>query len=88
MDETNQSLLQRSRAMMAEGLDTEAVLSFLRKRGLSKIESIKAIRELQGVRLSEAKGIVHLSRAWNDVQTADEAFHDAWQQATEQHNRG
>jgi ribosomal protein L7/L12 len=53
----------------------QGFLRELRNRGAFQIESIKAVRQLGGVSLGEAKKIVHFSQAWEDTREASEALH-------------
>ena len=53
----------------------DTVLERLRSEGFSQTESIKATVERLGLRLPEAKRIVHLSSAWSDVRSGNESFH-------------
>ena len=48
--------------MLADGSDIENVLTFLRSNQLSKIDSIKVVRELMDLSLAEAKGMYILAR--------------------------
>lgn len=48
------------------GADRETVLVFLREKGFNKIDSIKTIRPLYGLSMSEAKDLVDQSAAWSD----------------------
>ena len=63
--------------MLSEGAEIEEVISTLRRNGLSKVESIKAVAELTGNSLREAKEAVHLSLTWRDAHEAGEDLHDA-----------
>lgn len=68
--------LSTCRTLRAKGSTVEDVLLFLRRAGFWKLESIKALRDLEGMTISEAKAAVHLSPVWSDRYEADEAFHD------------
>jgi ribosomal protein L7/L12 len=61
--------------MLNNGHDIENVLLFLREKGCTKTESIKAVMDLQGTSLREAKSIIHFSRAWKDTRQKDDDFH-------------
>ena len=58
--------------------DYDAVLKHLRDKGISKLESIKAIREFCGVSLGEAKRIATESEVWEDTLGDSEKLHDAF----------
>lgn len=53
----------------------DTVLERLRAEGFSQAQSIKATVERLGVSLAEAKRIVHLSPAWEDMRLANERLH-------------
>jgi ribosomal protein L7/L12 len=63
--------------MLSEGAEIEEVISTLRRKGVSKVESIKAVAELTGDSLLEAKQTVHSSLTWRDAYEAGERLHDA-----------
>lgn len=67
--------------MVASGKDTEAILTFLRKIGCSKIDSIRLLIPLRDLSLAEAKQIVHFSETWKDTRQADEEF--SWSAASD-----
>lgn len=54
----------------------EEVISTLRSNGFSKVNSIKAVAELTGRSLLEAKEVVHSSLTWRDAHEAGEHLHD------------
>ena len=76
--------VEGARRMLADGASIEEVLVFLRQHEYSKIASIKAVRQLLGVDLREAKRIVHLSDAWQDRRQQDDEFHEALEEAVRQ----
>ncbi len=84
MDGDMEGLIKQARPMLAAGASIEEVLAFLRQHEYSKIASIKAVRQLQGVDLREAKRIVHLSDAWQDRRQQDDEFHEALEEAARQ----
>ncbi|HET6932775.1 MAG TPA: hypothetical protein VFI45_20790 [Candidatus Acidoferrum sp.] len=52
--------------LAAAGADCEVILVFLRERKLDKIDSIKTIRLLYNLSMSEAKDLIDHSAAWSD----------------------
>ena len=70
------AVIQQCRQKMAEGKNLEDVLSFLRKQGLSKVESIRMVSELKDTSVADSKQLVHLSNSWSDTRGRDEAFHE------------
>ena len=69
-------LLRSARQMQLRGRSVEEILVSLRDEGASAMESIKAMRELLGISLGEAKDLVHHSHAWSDLRGLHEAVHD------------
>lgn len=59
----------------------DIVLERLRTEGFSQVQAIKATVERLGVPLAEAKQIVHLSKAWADVRSENDRFHQALDEA-------
>ena len=67
--------------MFERGDDVEAVLRFLRQRGCSKLDSIKALVASKEMNLADAKRVAHLSKTWEDRRQSDEEFEKAfWEQ--------
>lgn len=62
----------------AETKDFDSVLRHLRENGFSKLESIKALRELCGISLGEAKRKASLSEVWADTLDDSNRLHDAF----------
>lgn len=62
--------------MKVNGGTVDDLLFFLRRAGFWKVESVRALRELEHMTLPQAKVAVHLSPVWSDRYEADEAFHD------------
>lgn len=54
----------------------DQVLAQLKARGLSKMQSMRAVHETLGLSLGEAKLAVHRSPVWNDRRAGDEAFEE------------
>jgi ribosomal protein L7/L12 len=78
------SLLAQAEQLQRDGRDIDDILVFLRAQGCSKIDSIKLLMQLSNLTLAEAKERVHCSRAWDDTRAADEALHEALDEAIEQ----
>ena len=78
MDGSLESLLPKCNEILSQEDDVESVLSFLRQRGCSKLDSIKALIILKGLNLADAKRAVHLSHTWEDVRQRDEEFEMAF----------
>jgi hypothetical protein len=76
--------LRESRRMYNSGSSIEEVLTFLRRRGATKVESIRLLSELSGLASDEAKPAVHWSDTWRDVRAADEALHTTIERAAKQ----
>lgn len=53
------------------------MLTQLRGEGFSQAQSIKATVERLGVPMAEAKRLVHVSAAWDDVRSENDSFHQA-----------
>jgi ribosomal protein L7/L12 len=73
--EEQMAIVADAKKLIESGADHEILLGFLRERGFDKLESIKALMGTTGLPLSEAKEIVHRSRAWRDTFSRDEEFH-------------
>lgn len=56
--------------------DVEQILGYLQSEGLAIIDAIKAVMQLRGIGLGEAKRLVHFSQAYADQRAAHEASHD------------
>jgi ribosomal protein L7/L12 len=54
----------------------EAIVQFLRDNGLSRIDSIRVLSKIYGMRLGEAKELIHFSKAWQEERAATEKFWD------------
>ncbi|KYC38304.1 hypothetical protein WA1_38905 [Scytonema hofmannii PCC 7110] len=69
--ESTELLVESSQQMLTEGKDLELILSFLRKHGCSKTQSIVILKEVKKISLDEAKRLVHFSQEWQDVSQVD-----------------
>ena len=70
------------RLLLQAGRIQEAV-AILKSAGLSKIGSIKVLREESGLPLRDVKRLVHESPAWADVRERDDRFHATLEDALE-----
>ena len=70
-----EAAIDSSHKLIAQGSDTEQILTFLRAEGLSKIDSIWVLRRIRSLGLDEAKSIVHASDAWRDTRVRDDQLH-------------
>jgi ribosomal protein L7/L12 len=73
--------------MLLAGASVDDALESMRREGLSRIASISMLVELTGMSLRDAKVAVHMSRAWEDLRTDAEAFHERFEQAAENQPR-
>lgn len=64
------------RRMLDRGASLDDALAALRADGCTIMESIKVIRTVAGLSLSEAKDLIHSSRAWSDVGAELKASHE------------
>lgn len=72
------------REMRMAECPVDDTIAWMRQAGLHKISCIKLVRKYWGVSLGEAKDLVHLSPAWDDVRERDDRFHDALEEGLEQ----
>lgn len=70
------TIKNRCQKMLDDGCDLEEVLLYIKRKGFSKVESIKFIAELNKLDLNNAKKIIHFSKVWKEVRQRDEKFHD------------
>ena len=70
------AIVEEATAVKAQGERTETVLRFLRDRGLTITESIKAVMTIYGVSLAYAKRLVSESPTWRMVVAAAQPLHD------------
>ena len=68
---------RRYRELRGLGHDIQTALSLLRREGATIIESIAAVREVEGISLGEAKGVVADSQTWADHRRAHDRLVDA-----------
>lgn len=75
--ETSSASSNRASELLRDFGVWDTVLEQLRAEGFSQAQSIKATVERLGVSLAEAKTIVHLSPAWQDVRSANDRLHQS-----------
>jgi ribosomal protein L7/L12 len=61
-----------AQTMKGQGAETETILSRLRASGATIIESLKVIRQIENINLTEAKRIVDSSATWADKRDGNE----------------
>ena len=67
-----------AKQVWTEHNDYDVVLRYLREKGFSKLDSIKALREFCGLSLDEAKRKASLSEVWADTLDQTAQLHDAF----------
>lgn len=77
-------IIEDTRKLIRGGAGTELILVFLRDRGFHKIESNYALRELLGMKPSEAKNLIDLSQAWSDTFDSDMRLRETAREALRQ----
>jgi hypothetical protein len=66
--------LELARVTRHAGASTDAILAALRVDGSTAAESVRVLRDLYGVRLGAAKGILDRSPVWGDMADVNEAI--------------
>lgn len=61
----------------------DEILRFLKRQGLSIVQSTTVFARRRGMSMSEAKEIVAESDTWNDVMADHSNFHDALERSAE-----
>ena len=69
-------LIGECRKLKEDGVGLENILTYLRKEGCWKVDTIAILHEALDVSLGDAKGLVHCSSTWRDVREQDDALHD------------
>jgi ribosomal protein L7/L12 len=74
-----QEVIDDARRLAGGGASLEMILMFLREKGFDKIDSINAIRALNGTSMAETKEIIDHSETWSDRFRRDMQFREtAW----------
>ena len=81
------TIVEECRVLLSSGTTMEDVLSTLRKRGLSKVQSIKVVVAVTGLGPNEAKELVHFSQAWQDARAAGELLHEEIERVLDQEDK-
>jgi ribosomal protein L7/L12 len=76
--------LEDGKKLLQAGTDRELLLVFFRDRGFDKIDSIRAIQRLLGVKFADAKNFVDLSQAWSDRYESDAELKEVAREALRQ----
>jgi ribosomal protein L7/L12 len=66
---------RQAHALIASNTELETVMTFLRERGLNKIDSINFLVRHMSMPLRDAKESVDNSDTWSNVTFRDNAFH-------------
>ena len=61
--------------MVADGVEMEEILAFLRREGCTKCMTIFILREVTGMTTPD-KDLVDHSKTWHDVYARDREFHE------------
>ena len=69
-------LVSDCRKQLGESATAEDMIAFLRSASQSKVGSMRALKRLLGISLTEAQRLVHFSDVWKDRREADEKFQD------------
>ncbi|GGQ65166.1 hypothetical protein [Kitasatospora griseola] len=72
-----QDLLAEARRRLAVGTDIEALLEWFKELGFHQVDCIFAVIQLELAPQSEAKRLVHYSRAWSATRKQSEELHEA-----------
>ncbi|MFJ8441347.1 hypothetical protein [Kitasatospora griseola] len=72
-----QDLLAEARCRLAAGTDVEELLEWLKELGFHQVDCIFAVIQLELAPQSEAKRLVHYSRAWSTTRKQSEELHEA-----------
>jgi hypothetical protein len=75
------------RELLGSGASLDTALSQLRASGASIVESIVSVRSVRRCDLAEAKRLVHLSPAWEDVRVLNDQFHAELEAAAREYER-
>lgn len=67
---------ERANGMWDEGCRWDEILVRLRAEGFSKVDCIRATVEVVRLPPTDAKRLVHDSRAWADRRELDDEFHE------------
>lgn len=62
--------------LIQDGANIEDLLEYMRRTGLSIVESMALLIQLKDMSLVEAKRVVHHSATWADLRDAHDQFHD------------
>jgi len=73
---TEAEMYEECAVLWTQSNDYERVISLLRSFEVSKLDTIKAIRNICGASLGDAKKIVNASTTWADTVDGTAHFHD------------
>jgi hypothetical protein len=69
--------IAEAQRLKLEGRTTDEIVSAIRTLGATKLDSVRILVEIVGLRLLDAKRVVHESPVWADRHYIDEHFLDA-----------
>jgi hypothetical protein len=69
-------LIALAQEMFDSGAEIEPILEALRSKSPSIIQSMKVMRDILNLPMSEAKNLVHHSRAWSDMRDVHSELHE------------
>ena len=72
-----EEMIEVSTRRRQDGDSLEEVMEFLRGQGAGIVDSLKIIRAVEGIRLSQAKEIVDSSRVWSDLKEKNQKLREA-----------
>ena len=76
-DDRHVELMDFARTLRARGETLDSILSSLRERSATELESIKVLCSLEGLTLGQAKDAVHNSDAWADRRPMNQRLQQA-----------
>lgn len=77
MKKSFEQVVEEYRKNIAQGVSREDIIARLREDGFNIIEAIRALRELYGMHLGEAKQLVSAHPSWIPVARQAEPLHEA-----------
>ena len=79
-----ETLIKNCQVMIDRGNDLESIISFLRKKGCGKLDSILILSKTKSLSFEQAKNLVHFSQTWKDRRAKDDDLQDKFLDFLEQ----